>query len=53
MWSLGFGALRQDRVYLRDFGFNNLRHSIASAGIRHLTKRDNYLVGIYLLTIPR
>ena len=48
---LGFGALRQDRVYSRDFGFDNLRHGVASAGIRHLVKRGNYLAGIYLLAI--
>ena len=50
---LGFGTLRQGRVCSRDFRFDNLRHSVASAGIRHLTKRGNYLAGIYLLAIPR
>ena len=50
---LGFGALRQDRAYSRDFGFDNLRHSVASAGIRHLVKRGNYLADIYLLIISR
>ena len=49
---LGFGVLRQGRVYSRNFRFNDLRYSVASAGIRYLTKRGNYLVGIYLLAIP-
>ena len=31
----------------------DLRHSVASAGIRHLFERGNYLAGIYLLAIPR
>ena len=50
---LGFGILRQGRVYLRDLGFNDLRYGVASAGIRYLIKRGNYLVGIYLPAIPR
>ena len=45
--------MRQGRVYSRDFGFNNLRHGVASANIRQLVKRANYLVGIYLLTETR
>ena len=50
---LGFGVLRQGRAYSRDFGFNDLRHGVASIGIRHLVKRSNYLADIYLLAIPR
>ena len=50
---LGFDILRQGRACSRDFRFDDLRYSVASAGIRHLTKRGNYLAGIYLLTIPR
>ena len=50
---LGFGTLRQGRVCLRDFRFEDLRHSVASVGIRHLVKRGNYLAGTYLLVIPR
>ena len=50
---LEFGILRQGRVYSRDFGFNDLRHSVASAGIRHLFERGNYLTDIYLLAISR
>ena len=38
---LGFGVLRQGRAYSRDFRFNDLRHSVASVGIRHLVKRGN------------
>ena len=34
------------------FGFDDLRHSVASVGIRYLVKRGNYLADIYLLTIP-
>ena len=49
---LGFGALRQGRACSRDFRFDDLRHGVASAVIRHLTKRGNYLVGICLLAIP-
>ena len=49
---LGFGALRQGRACSRDFGFDDLRHGVASAGIRYLVKRDNYLVDIYLLAMP-
>ena len=50
---LGFGALRQGRAYSRDFEFEDLRHSVASIGIRYLVKRGNYLAGIYLLAITR
>ena len=50
---LGFGVLRQDRVYSRDFEFEDLYHSVASVGIRYLVKRGNYLSVTYLLTIPR
>ena len=50
---LGFGALRQGRAYSRDFGFDDLRHSVASVDIRHVVKRGNYLADIYLLAIPR
>ena len=50
---LGFGVLRQGKVYSRDFRFEDLRHSVASEGIRYLVKRVNYLTGIYLLTISR
>ena len=50
---LGFDILRQGRVYLRDFGFNDLRYSVASVDIRYLVKRGNYLANIYLLTISR
>ena len=50
---LGFGVLRQGRVYLRDFGFDDLRHGVANVDIRYLVKRGNYLAGIYLLTISR
>ena len=50
---LGFVVLRQDRVYLRDSRFNNLRHGVASVCIRYLVKWDNYLVDIYLLVISR
>ena len=53
IWMLGFGVLRQGRACLRDFGIDNLRHGVASAGIRHLIKRGNYLAGICLLAIPR
>ena len=45
--------MRQGRVYSRDSRFDNLRHSVASVGIRYLVKRGNYLADIYLLTIPR
>ena len=45
---LGFGVLRQGRVYLRDFKSEDLRHGVASAGIRYLVKRSNYLSGIYI-----
>ena len=48
---LGFGALRQGRVYSRDIGFNDLRHGVASASIRYLVKRGNCLADIYLLVI--
>ena len=44
--------MRQGRAYSRDFGFDDLRHDVASAGIRYLVKRSNYLAGIYLLAIP-
>ena len=50
---LGFGVLRQGRVYSRDFGYNDLRHSVASIDIRYLVRRGNYLAGKYLLSIPR
>ena len=50
---LGFGILRQGRVYLRDFRFDNLRHGVASVGIRRLVKRGSYLADIYLLAISR
>ena len=49
---LGFDVLRQGRAYLRDSRFKDLRHGVASAGIKYLVKRDNYLAGIYLLDIP-
>ena len=44
---LEFGVLRQGRAYSRDFGFDDLRHGVAGAGIRHLIKMGNYLAGIY------
>ena len=50
---LGFGASRQGRACSRDFKFEDLRHSVVSAYIRYLVKRDNYLAGIYLLAISR
>ena len=50
---LGFGALRQGRACSRNFGFDDLRYSVASVGIRYLFERGNYLAGIYLLAIPR
>ena len=43
---LGFGTLRQGRVYSRDFRFGNLRYDVASVDIRYLVKRSNYLAGI-------
>ena len=43
--------MRQDRVCSRDFEFEVLRHGVASAGIRYLVKRGNYIAGIYLLAI--
>ena len=49
---LGFDVLRQGRAYSRNSGFDNLRHGVASAVIRHLVKRGNYLADIYLLAIP-
>ena len=52
---LGFGALRQGRVYSRDFGFDDLRHSVASVGIRYLVKRGNtwrvYIYYLYPITL--
>ena len=50
---LGFGIIRQGRVYSRDFKFKDLRHGVTSVGIKNLVKRDNRLVDIYLLAIPR
>ena len=50
---LGFGASRQGRACSRDLEFKDLRHGVASVGIRHLVKRGNYIADIYLLVIPR
>ena len=50
---LGFGILRQSRVYLRNFKFDDLRHDVVSVGIRYFVNRSNYVVGIYLLAISR
>ena len=50
---LGFGVLRQGRVYSRDFKFEDLRHDVASVSIRYLVKRGDYMAGIYLLAITR
>ena len=43
--------MRQGRVYLRDFRFNDLRDGGASVGIIYLVKRGHYLANIYLLAI--
>ena len=42
IYLLGFGLLRQGRACSRDFEFDNLRHSVASVGIRYLVKQGNY-----------